>query len=1151
MMNAVGNENFAAAALAENWTANGRKMTVAGDGSISAAQVAPSGKDHIINIDCTLRTPADISAHAFLLARLKLKTDSPNAVRLKMNLYSAGKEKGNGYLYGRTVQAAANGEWNDYELDMNGKRIVQKNFDNSSVRRFRIVLICANAEERIDVNIGHFAFGESVQAAEEAVLLQLSALGEQAAAFAAFTAKPPVLDGNLDDECWQNTVKLTDFHANKGGLATEQTEAFLCHDRKNLYIGVKAYTATLDPVSNLASEFKDAVTEHDGGTYNDDCIEIFFTGKPDFRGQIVANLHTTFERTVSAQGSDTSWNPPLQLKGKKHIGSARTGAGGFYVIELAVPLAELQRFTGSDGELTFNIGRQNRYLKELSNWARASSFHTASRYAKLVFGETAIGAAISGLTVQDGRPGVTWRLHEEPQGARPSVGIELIYSPSKSELKSVGMMMGEHRFSLTDTAANFVYSTLIHDRGKILYRSPLGHFGAGLAVASGSVSGEIPAGTKIFVNGVQLGDSRKFDLVKGKNMIAVETAQIPQWKIGAGDLNEFSIDGTWKFSRQAEENWNQFSFNDRDWAAFSGESAAAGRMFLRKTILVGESRFYPLINETEALRASAGAVQPFSVVVSGLKGEEIEDYRFYVELPDDVEFAGASGQSGRHFGRERCSWEKTGAVKRDGENYSCYEIKFTGNVRKTPGIVRYVAPEKLQVQDLVVLAIRPPQNRRGKTFTGYYSMTANNGSYTELKRPLKVRVLPELSGKTPKRMLMLTWFSFRDLDDKTLQRRIYQEHANAGFNIANTNSWQADVIKPTGMKYCSRFNFEANGFNPAAVLKKYPDAGFIDHTGKTAPCKVPFYHIVHNAPLRKDLRAAFDDYLRACKPDILDWDFEFDVFRGFYSSYDPGTLEFFKKKYQISEPLNPTVIKEKYEPQWTVFMNELTAEVFRFLREATAAQGIQLDVYSGYPSEYTRSHYGIDYELILPNVDFAMMGYGRPREQIKEILRLSKKFNKPVLFGVCARPYFFYQIEAQYPITPAEVLRRVVDCNYGAMYWGHYCSDGELLHAFNEINRLLADYENIMLDGARVPLAEIAQISGLDAEETAVYRHNGQMLLLLLNQDAVPREITLKLKKPFGEIREFYSRRKFDAKDNTITIEITGGGVAAFILKAG
>jgi len=57
-------------------------------------------------------------------------------------------------------------------------------------------------------------------------------------------AQPPVIDGKLDDQSWNDAVALTDFTQVlpvEGAQPTERTEVRLAYDHDHLYIAVRCF----------------------------------------------------------------------------------------------------------------------------------------------------------------------------------------------------------------------------------------------------------------------------------------------------------------------------------------------------------------------------------------------------------------------------------------------------------------------------------------------------------------------------------------------------------------------------------------------------------------------------------------------------------------------------------------------------------------------------------------------------------------------------------------------------------------------------------------------------------------------------------------------------------------------------------------------
>ena len=78
----------------------------------------------------------------------------------------------------------------------------------------------------------------------------------------------PVLDGKLDDSCWDQAPAVSGFlNINSEQLASFQTFGQVCYDGANLYIGMKC----LMPVGMKPKGFKRV---DDGHLFSDDSVEI-------------------------------------------------------------------------------------------------------------------------------------------------------------------------------------------------------------------------------------------------------------------------------------------------------------------------------------------------------------------------------------------------------------------------------------------------------------------------------------------------------------------------------------------------------------------------------------------------------------------------------------------------------------------------------------------------------------------------------------------------------------------------------------------------------------------------------------------------------------------------------------------------------------
>ncbi|HGJ65464.1 TPA: hypothetical protein ENS27_08760, partial [bacterium] len=89
------------------------------------------------------------------------------------------------------------------------------------------------------------------------------------------TLSPPVLDGKLDDDSWENASKINSFVWADGiGTPYQNTEVYMLWDDRNIYFGVICYE------SNMAN-IKISATDRDADMWDDDNIQFMIDSTTD------------------------------------------------------------------------------------------------------------------------------------------------------------------------------------------------------------------------------------------------------------------------------------------------------------------------------------------------------------------------------------------------------------------------------------------------------------------------------------------------------------------------------------------------------------------------------------------------------------------------------------------------------------------------------------------------------------------------------------------------------------------------------------------------------------------------------------------------------------------------------------------------------
>jgi 3',5'-cyclic AMP phosphodiesterase CpdA len=189
------------------------------------------------------------------------------------------------------------------------------------------------------------------------------------------TMTPPVIDGDLNEKCWQNPE--TRFFDYEGGPAkTDSARFYFAADSANLYLAAVCF----DPAVNT---LKSQATGQDGGVYNDDCVGYFLqpdTAKGDIYQVYFNPGGIAFDQkiTVSDKGemnTDPKWNGTYEVK-------TRLGKGQWR-IEAKIPLAQFGATAKPGQAWGLNFRRKQPGRKANADWQPVS--YDPSAFGLLLF----------------------------------------------------------------------------------------------------------------------------------------------------------------------------------------------------------------------------------------------------------------------------------------------------------------------------------------------------------------------------------------------------------------------------------------------------------------------------------------------------------------------------------------------------------------------------------------------------------------------------------------------------------------------------------------------------------------------------------------------------------------------------------------------
>lgn len=195
------------------------------------------------------------------------------------------------------------------------------------------------------------------------------------------TATPPVLDGSLNDVCWQAAEPITGFKQRGSETPAEfSSVGYVCYDDANLYFGVRCMEP--DPGSIVATARKHRILTHeeDVNVFADDSVEIMIKPSGDTSRYLqfaVSVSGATFDalRTHGGGGIDEGWDGEM---------TAATAIGqDHWTVEARIPFHTLEIGPEVISRWGVNICRNKKQPAELSAIAREGQFNETHKFAAL------------------------------------------------------------------------------------------------------------------------------------------------------------------------------------------------------------------------------------------------------------------------------------------------------------------------------------------------------------------------------------------------------------------------------------------------------------------------------------------------------------------------------------------------------------------------------------------------------------------------------------------------------------------------------------------------------------------------------------------------------------------------------------------------
>lgn len=211
---------------------------------------------------------------------------------------------------------------------------------------------------------------------------QQSLVSKQAILRIGTTSTSPVIDGDLNDKCWQDASRASGFITNDGMWPTEQTTAYVTYDDTCIYLAFRCNDSAPEK-SKTETKMNDNLD-----IFQDDTVEIFLDTNHDrttYYHFAVNSLGARYEAHVDAgkELRDAGWNPAWEVKTK--IGAQ------YWTAEMRIPFASLSTSYPQSGTcwgINLTCSRWAGKFPEYTSWAMITGgFNQPMKFGELIFGD--------------------------------------------------------------------------------------------------------------------------------------------------------------------------------------------------------------------------------------------------------------------------------------------------------------------------------------------------------------------------------------------------------------------------------------------------------------------------------------------------------------------------------------------------------------------------------------------------------------------------------------------------------------------------------------------------------------------------------------------------------------------------------------------
>lgn len=609
-------------------------------------------------------------------------------------------------------------------------------------------------------------------------------------------------------------------------------------------------------------------------------------------------------------------------------------------------------------------------------------------------------------------------------------------------------------------------------------------------------------------------------------------------------------------SPQTNTNWTQVAYNDTSWpnagtvntpealkwkkalgefenshCIWSADSDSNEDMYFRRTLVVRGSSHFDGIEPGETLYFNNESAQQVSILNDS---PFLAEYDWILEIPKGFSIIPPGG----------FTLKQAEAVVRNGQEYQQYTIP-----------VRNASPKRFTA------VFEANTNLQDTSF--YYYCQAQQGNITELKNKIQVNVLPPLTGRRPKHIVLRMWYAWRPtafwlpkLNEKEI-KAIIRTGRKAGFNSAGgipidhpyydengritIIGKQVDCLRQEGFAVigdwstCGTGRRRTGGWLLSSLYRKnHPESKGINFEGKEIVC--PSFMIEEGY---NEFGKSIEKRIRNYGYSGMLWDLELRPYDPYFACCCSKCLDSFRKFAKLDPDilLTPETIQEKYPSPWVDFRCRQNAQLARRMQDMVhkADTKAQYEIYSGYHSEHTRNKYTVDWKVLGKYCDIVSCGYGMPRDLIHETRKVSQKSLIPGIRVIRGTLHTHY------------LLKLLVESG-GTGVFAFQSNDmgaREYQEAAKASN-IIADFEDMFLDGKKNNKLIVTITKGVDM---LVLEKGTERLLLLFNNSSNIKPIALENAKAENEMTALdYNEKKIIRDPGRMNITISANDVKVIFI---